>query len=570
MTELVQVHANSPVQQVWALVRREWAWLLAALVCVCAILLWNMRTNVAADYAVLMYEPRAIPTLLAIAHMQAYPGWWPIVLTPRDALVGVPEQLQSAHGALMVLWLTSRMLASTWLIFLTSYMASAMTSTLLAYGAFRAAMCRPWWAWLASIAFGLLPARFYWPDLLVQWFVAVPLVSACIASFWYRPQLWEWRRWAWYDWVMLTGVLGGMVIFGKSAALMAVFALMMTVMLYRIETGVWRQTLPLIVLASLAWCMVVIIAQHEHTTGMRLTFQGISLAALVLPSAHHVIPPFAAIGSRYAALAIEHTHTYYMGAMAVVGLVMVVWRAVWQLVHPAPPLPAQRVIALVLVFLFVANQLSTGAWFFLLQILPFSQWEHASIWIAFWSLHVAMTTLQHQVARWGQHEWRVVVALALVVLIDQVPRTTMLQQLPRALTEVQSFTWQSGTLFSQARLASDVVSVTGLAEREPGYGRWAAPGATAIVVHVEHPIARPLKVYIRAKTDDAHAQMPVLIRIGTEQRTVVLTPRIATYTVLFTQSDVPTNEIVIEMPPADGTDAQRGNVFVQSLWAEVP
>ena len=69
MTELVQVHANSPVQQVWALVRREWAWLLAALVCVCAILLWNMRTNVAADYAVLMYEPRAIPTLLAIAHM---------------------------------------------------------------------------------------------------------------------------------------------------------------------------------------------------------------------------------------------------------------------------------------------------------------------------------------------------------------------------------------------------------------------------------------------------------------------------------------------------------------------
>jgi hypothetical protein len=135
---------------------------------------------------------------------------------------------------------------------------------------------------------------------------------------------------------------------------------------------------------------------------------------------------------------------------------------------------------------------------------------------------------------------------------------------------VQSFTWQSGTLFSQARLAADVVSVTGLAEREPGYGRWAAPGATAIVVHVEHPIARPLTVYVRAKTDDAHAQMPVLIRIGTEQHTVVLNPRMATYTVQFTQSDVPTNEIMIEMPPADGTDAQRGNVFVQSLWAEVP
>jgi hypothetical protein len=77
-------------------------------------------------------------------------------------------------------------------------------------------------------------------------------------------------------------------------------------------------------------------------------------------------------------------------------------------------------------------------------------------------------------------------------------------------------------------------------------------------------------VYVRAKTDDAHAQMPVLIRIGTEQHTVVLNPRMATYTVQFTQSDVPTNEIMIEMPPADGTDAQRGNVFVQSLWAEVP
>ena len=398
------MHANSPVQQAWALIRREWQWLFAAVACVCAMLLWNVRTNVAADYAVLMYEPRAIPTLLAIAHMQAYPGWWPIVLTPRDALVGVPEQLQSAQGALMVLWLTSRIVASTWLIFLISYMASAITSTLLAYGAFRAATCRPWWAWLASIAFGLLPARFYWPDLVVQWFVAVPLISACIACVWYRPQLWEWRQWAWYDWVMMTGVLCGMVVFGKSAALMAVFVLIVMVMLYRIETGVWRQAWPLVVLACLAWWMVVIIVQYQQTivSSMRLTFQGISLAALVLPTAHHAIPPLATIGSRYAVLAIEHTHTYYMGAMAVVGLALVVWRAVWQLVHPTPPLPAQRVVALVLVLLFVANQLSTGALFLLLQILPFSQWEHASIWIVFWSLQVVMTTLQQRVARWEQ------------------------------------------------------------------------------------------------------------------------------------------------------------------------
>jgi len=270
-----------------------------------------------------------------------------------------------------------------------------MTSTLLAYVAFRAATCRPWWAWVASIAFGLLPARFYWPDLLAQWFVAVPLISACIAAFWYRPQLWEWRQWAWYDWVLMTGVLCGMVLFGKSAALMAVFVLMVTVMLHRIEVGVWSQVWPLVGLALLGWSMVVLpTASHwTQSAGAQPVFQGVSLAALVLPSAHHGIPPLATIGSRYAALAIDHTHTYSMGVVAVIGLAMVVWRAVWQLVHSAPPLPAQRVTALVLVILFVANQLSTGAVFLLAQLLPFSQWEHASIWIGFWALQVAITTL---------------------------------------------------------------------------------------------------------------------------------------------------------------------------------
>lgn len=572
MTELAQIHPSSPWHHAWALVRREWTWMLAALACVCAILLWNVRTNVAADYAVLMYEPRALPTLLAITHMQAHVGWWPVVLTPHDALVGVPEQLQSAQGALVVLWLASRIVASTWLIFLISYLASTMVSTLLAYVAFRVATCRPWWAWVASIAFGLLPARFYWPDLLAQWFVAVPLMSACIAAFWYRPQLWEWRQWAWYDWVLMTGVLCGMVLFGKSAALMAVFVLMVTVMLHRIEVGAWSQVWPLVGLALLSWSIVVLpTASHwAQSAGAQPVFQGVSLAALVLPSAHHVLPPLATIGSRYAALAIDHTHTYSMGVVAVIGLAIVVWRAVWQLVYPAPPLPAQRVTALVLVILFVANQLSTGAVFLLVQLLPFSQWEHASIWIGFWALQVAITTFQQQCARWGQREWRVVAVVLLVVLGDQVPRTTLLQQLPRGLTEVQSSRWQAGVLFSQTQLASDVVSVTGLADREPGYGRWSVPGATAIVVQVVDPIERPLKVHIRAKTDDAHDGMSVLIRIGDEQQTIVLSRTMTQYTVLFRQGDVPTNEIVIEVPPDSHTTAHHGSVFVQSLWAEVP
>ncbi len=565
------MHPTSPMRNLIALLRREWYWMLFAVLCVCGVLVINMRTNTAADYAVLSYEPRTVSTLAAISHMQQQSGWLPHTLTPTDLLITIPEPLQSAHGALAVLWVTSRVLPSVFLIVLINYLIAAAATTLTAYVALRIASCVPRWAWLGSVAFGLMPARFWWPDLMAQWFVVVPLIAACIAALWYRPQLWAWRQWVWYDWLVIVGIVVAATAFGKSAAYMASLAIGVVVIMYRHETLRWQPALPLLVMGGLIWLVPTFLVWSMSTAQAPFpyAFRGISLAALILPHAHHVVPAFATIGNRYMALQIDHTNTFYMGVLAVTGLGILVWRGIVQLVATPPAVLPQRVTAFVLIMLLVAHHIGIGIVLVWLYVFPFTQWEQASIWIVFWSLQTAIHVVQHVMVRWRRAQIGVMVACAIVVGIDQVPQTTFLQQLPRAVMPVASSNWRQGIFLTQATLPADVVAVRGFAEIIPGYGRWAAPDATVLEIQMGAPMQTPLVVHIRAKTDPDHVGIQVPVQIGTERQMMTLTTDVREYMLRFTQ---PTNatQLVIHLPPTTSTDVSRGVVFVQSLWAQEP
>lgn len=565
------MHPTSPMRNLIALLRREWYWILVAILCVCGVLVVNMRANTAADYAVLSYEPRAISTLAAIAHMQQQSGWLPHTLTPSDHYINTPESLQSAYGALAILWVTSRVLPSVFLIVLINYLAAAAASTLTAYIALRIAMSPPRWAWLGSVAFGLIPARVWWPDLVAQWFVVVPLVGACVAALWYYPQLWAWQQWTWEDWIAIVGIVVAATAFGKSAAYVASLAIVVVVIIHRRETLRWQPALPLLVMGGLIWLIPTLLVwslPYAHAP-LPAAFRGISLAALILPHAHHVIPALATIGGRYMALQIDHTNTFYMGMLAVSGLGILVWRGIVQLVDAPLSAPPQRITAFVLIMLLVAHQIGIGVVLVWARIFPFVQWEHASIWIVFWSLQTVLIGAQRLMTRWPRAELGAIVILALLVGIDQVPQTTWLQQLPRAVTVVESASWRQGMFLTQATLPADVVNVSGFAEVIPGYGRWAAPDATALDIQLDAPIDIPLVVHIRAKTDPDHAGIQVPVQIGTERQVVTLTADVREYTLTFTQ---PTSaaQLRILLPTATSTDVSRGVVFVQSLWVSKP
>jgi len=565
------MHSSSLMRNLIVLFRREWYWMLGAIGCVAGVLVINMRTNTATDYTVFSYDPHAVATLATIRHMQIQSGWIAQSLVPTDLLFTIPEQLQSAHGALLMLWMISRFLQSPFLILLVNYLAGAMVSVLATYVALRVATCTPGWAWLGSVAFGLMPARFWWPGLESQWFVVVPLLSACIAALWYHPQLLAWRQWAWYDWLVIAGVIFLATAFGKSTAYMGVLAIIVVVAMYRSETPNWHSTFPLIGIASVIWLVptMLVWGMPQAQQVIPSDFRGITLSALVLPHASHHIATLATIGKHYNELLIDHNNTYYMGIVAVFGLVVLICRGVASLANAEANTSAQRVTAFVLIMLLVANQQSVGVVLVWLHILPFTQWEHASIWIVFWSLQSALHSAQQWMERWQRAKWGVIVALAMVVVVDQVPATTFWQQLPREIIEVKSPSWQQVLLLSQRTMPPDVEQITGFTKAITPYGRWAAPDTTTLVMRMRPPMQTPLILHIRAKTDPEHVGLSVPVQIGTERQSITLTVSIQEYTLAFMQPGV-AQELVIHVPANASVDPSRGVVLVQSLWATAP
>jgi hypothetical protein len=62
---------------------------------------------------------------------------------------------------------------------------------------------------------------------------------------------------------------------------------------------------------------------------------------MVLPPAQNNITGIAAFGAKLASLAIVHNHTYYIGLLAVAGVVVLLWRGIVMLIDSTPTIGAQ-------------------------------------------------------------------------------------------------------------------------------------------------------------------------------------------------------------------------------------
>ena len=569
--EFDNMYINSPLRNTILLLRREWYWIFSASFIVVLVIIINMRSNTGADYSVLAFEPRTLPTLAVMRNMQQQQGWLPRMLTPSDPLIMLPEQFQSAYGALGVVWLLSRILNSPFLLFFASYVVGVLMSTIFAYGALRIGNCNPRWALVGSIAFGILPARFLWPDLAAQWFVVMPMIGGCIFALWYRPHLLDWRYWVWYDWVFM-GLLAVLTTaFGKSESYTMVLVCFLVAGMYVAETQTWRPAAMILSIAMSAWCMVQLQTWWmPHVQSVQVSdFQGISLAAMVLPPPQYIIPSIAVFGAKLALIANSHNHTYYIGLLAVAGVVVLLWRGIVILVDSKTSISAQRATAVIVMVLVIANQASIGRVLVWSGLLPFTQWEYASIWIAFLGIHTIVFALQHNEWLVRRYELPLIVLMVVGIVCDQMPQTTVLKQLPTSVQLVDSPNWHTGLFFSQAKLPADIIAVQGLANIDNGNGRWSAPYTTQVVVQMNARIDTPVTIHLRAKTDTAHAGLHVPIQLGDEVHTITLSSSIQEYVIDF-NTDSNATQLVVNVPGGISEDpcACRGFVFMQSLWVD--
>lgn len=570
MEKVYCMNEQSFVQHVLARLRREWYLLVLAAVVVVGVIGFNVRLHAQSPvaYDVLEYESRTLPTLAEITYLQQrHAVFAPLV--PTDILVATPEQLQAAPGVLVVLWLMSRWVASPFLLITALQVTGALACVVCAYTALRVGRCTPPWALLGSIAYGIIPARFYWSDAIDQWFVAVPLVAGIAFTVWVRADWWDWQRWHWYHWACLCGIVLACSLFGKAAALTAVLVWVIVAVMQVVVTRQWPQAVVHLGSAFGIWVLVQLQVWWlaDAAPARAVDYRGLSVAAMVLPHADHWLPPLATIGTRYASLVIEHTDTYYIGILALAGVGVLVWRAIRALVVQHGTQPPLYDVVLVLALVFIANQRSIAALLVWVQVLPFTAWNHASIWVMF----LGMSTALHVAQAWSTARsvkvWLIVSVLVAVVVIDQMPMSMLLPNLKKSVVVATPRRWQDGVLVSQETLPRDVVAIHGLLDVIPGYGRWAAHDARTVVFTLADALPAQLTLYIRAKSDGTQPNRVLPIRLGDQTHTIVLRETMQTYAVSFTQVPA-TREIVLEV--GTSTHRDRGAVFVQSLWADIP
>jgi hypothetical protein len=148
----------------------------------------------------------------------------------------------------------------------------------------------------------------------------------------------------------------------------------------------------------------------------------------------------------------------------------------------------------------------------------------------------------------------------------------MMDQMMQRPMLVTTRSWRDGIWFGQQQQAVDVVSLSGLGDIEPGFGRWSdADIADHVAVALATPITQPVTLEIRARGVGVNIGAPIIIQIGNEQQSVVLTETVATYQLTFLRGsgDVITiyPQPVTTPPPGD---SRRIGVFVQSIRVVTP
>jgi hypothetical protein len=293
---------------------------------------------------------------------------------------------------------------------------------------------------------------------------------------------------------------------------------------------------------------------------------GIRLSGLWIPLADHRISLLGQFGQDFAALDVEHTDITYIGLLALLGLGSTVVYGLMRSVAEGTVTHVHRLLLVAGVLVVVANQrgLALAGRFF---GLPANASLLVDVWLALIGITAVVLIIQPRVVTW----WLVGV-LSVVIMIDHLPRTNIMDQMMQRPIDIPTNSWRNGVWFGQAQQASDVVSLSGVGDIEPGFGRWSdADIADHVEVVLADSIDAPVTLEIRARGVGVNVGVPITIQIGDEQQSVILTETVVAYQRTFMHGSG--NVIAIYPQPVTTPppgDSRRIGVFVQSIRVVTP
>jgi hypothetical protein len=183
-----------------------------------------------------------------------------------------------------------------------------------------------------------------------------------------------------------------------------------------------------------------------------------------------------------------------------------------------------------------------------------------------------LITLTQWLQQYQRYALYAVAFVLVIVLIDQVPSTNIMHHMRQAPQVIATTQLTDGVWFGQQRLPADVRAVSGLSTIDPGYGRWSdADVADRIRIVLRHPLTTPVTLEIRARGVGANLGVPIVVRIGSDEQTMVLDSTVKPYLLTFNQPQGTVIEIVpqpVTTPPPG--DIRRIGIFLQSLRVVTP
>ncbi|MEY3990813.1 MAG: hypothetical protein RI985_1894, partial [Chloroflexota bacterium] len=444
-----------------------------------------------------------------------------------------------------------------WIVIIV-YIVATVSTAVSAYVVFRARTVTIALAMLGAVAFALLPARFVQPMLAYHWWAAMPLV------LWWSMRWWdhdthpiEW------SWVVVTSVM--LALSGDTMWLWSNLVLLTSALIAYLMHHTWRTVAVAISIVVLSFGLMHL-GYHLWPMPMMLSDAGIRLSGLWIPLADHRISLLGQLGRDFAALDVVHTDITYIGLLALLGLGSMVVYSLLRSVAEGAVTDVHRLLLVAGVLVVVANQrgLALAGQFL---GLPAISSLLVDVWLALIGITAVLLIIQSRVVTW----WLVGV-LSVVIMIDHLPRTNIMDQMMQRPIEIPTNSWRNGVWFGQAQQAPDVVSLSGVGDIEPGFGRWSdADIADHVEVVLADSIDEPVTLEIRARGVGVNVGVPITIQIGDEQQSVILTETVVAYQRTFMRGSG--NVIAIYPQPVTTPppgDSRRIGVFVQSIRVVTP
>lgn len=524
------------------IIQEWWSFLLVVAVPTLIVLMSLYRIGVPQDFEVWQYSPPAIPTLAVIEY----------ALNPDS-----PQTVQTNHLTLALTWMVTGVVPHAQYAFIVLYVLATVMTAVTTYIVARLCGIESTWSMVLAIAFTMAPARFWFDDISLHWWMAMPITWLITFQWWYQP-LGDWRalyRRAWP--LLLIPWLGWETLWWSVVALL--FAALIAAVT-RTDWS-WRQ----VGYSAVSLVGMTFILQSVYPIQMPAAYSdGVRLLEFVVPHRTHWVPWLAHLGVQFHQLEIPHTSTVYAGVLALCGLVLLTIRAARQL-GTAHLGDAQRMFTWIF-GMFLCGAIDgvhhIVAWMGV--VIPSTQ--PVQLFMLFGALVTMIQWLQtHSVGVWCQ--WVAVPLVLLVMGIDQVPSTNIMRHMRENPREIRTTRSVDGIWFGQQSLPTDVVNIQGVSIIEPGYGRWSDAGiADRVQITMRNPFVSSVTLEIRARGVAANIGRPITVRIGTEEQFMVLDNTIKSYLLTFERPSGTTIEVIpqrVSDPPAG--DTRRIGVFIQSV-----